>query len=371
MNPNRLPDWWDPYSCQPRKLPTEAKPRTGARNLAEYLKVAATLFTIGPLVAARYAFGSRAPTTRPAARDFIGLSVTPDDEFNDAIVDMVAELGVQRLLFRVPCWEADDLDRYHAFVERLPGCEFVVNILQSRDSVDDPHTWQRQVHDIVTALRSRVEAFQIGNAFNRSKWGCRHSGEALDLTDHALKATAGFEGISIAASSVIDFEPLITLRTLFNFHPQRFDICAAQLYVNRRGSPHGRQYGVFDLERKIRLIAAMLAISNTCGRRLWISETNWPLLDTRPWTPNSGHPRSTVDEATQAAYLTDYYRIAWQTGLVERVYWWQLINPGYGLVDHRDGTLRRMPSFHAFAALLRGALHEETSSNRHNQAPSP
>ena len=78
-----------------------------------------------------------------------------------------------------------------------------------------------------------------------------------------------------------------------------------------------------------------------------------------PYTPNSGLPRSTVDEVTQAKYLTEYYRIAYQTGCVERVYWWQLVNPGYGLADHREGKIRKMPSFHAFANLFKGAILSE------------
>ena len=354
MNPERLPPWWDPYSCQPRKLAAGDKPRVRVSNIVEYLKVAATAAAASPAVAARYFAPLRA--ARPAPADFVGLSVTPDDALDDAVVDMVAELGVRRLLYRVPCWESDDLDRYLEFMERFPDCDFTVNILQHRDSIADPHTWQRQVHEIAAALAPRVGAFQVGNAVNRSKWGCRHTGDALRLTDHALAALEGIDGVTVAASSVIDFEPLVTLRTLVNFHRQQYDVCAAELYVNRRGSPYNRQFGLFDLERKIRLIAAMAAVSTTGARRLWITETNWPLLDTKPYTPNSGHPRSTVDEATQARYLTEYYRIAWRTGLVECVYWWQLVNPGYGLVDHRDGTLRKLPSYRAFAALLEGGL---------------
>ncbi len=355
MNPDLLPQWWDPHSCQPYKLAPGDKPRTGRENLAEYARVGATLLAAGPAVAMRYALPG-APRPRPSPIDFVGLSITPDAEHDDAIEDLVAELGVRRLLFRVPCWEAGELDRYHALLERFPKHDFLVNILQSRESVTDSARWQRQVHDIAAALAPRVGAFQVGNAFNRSKWGCRHSGDALDLTDRAIEALAGIANIEIAASSVIDFEPLVTLRTLVNFRHHHYDACAAQLYVNRRGSPRGRQYGVFDLARKIRLIDAMLSVSNRCDRRLWITETNWPLLDTKPYTPNSGHPRSTVNEDTQAAYLTDYYRIAWESGRVERVYWWQLVNPGYGLVDHRGGRLRKMPSFHAFKSLLQGAL---------------
>jgi hypothetical protein len=100
----------------------------------------------------------------------------------------------------------------------------------------------------------------------------------------------------------------------------------------------------------------MVLSGNRNARRLWITETNWPLLDTRPYTPNSGHPGRTVDEETQAAYLEQYYRIAYRTGWVERVFWWQLINPGYGLVDHRPGTLRKHPSYFALKKLLAGGL---------------
>ena len=96
----------------------------------------------------------------------------------------------------------------------------------------------------------------------------------------------------------------------------------------------------------------MTRLSRKCENKLWITETNWPLLGTKPYTPNSGLPRSTVDEKTQAQYLKDYYTIAYKSGCVERVYWWQLVNPGYGLVDHRRGRVRRMPSFYAFSKLL-------------------
>ena len=43
------------------------------------------------------------------------------------------------------------------------------------------------------------------------------------------------------------------------------------------------------------------------------------------------------------------------------MYWWQLINPGYGLVDHRGGALRKHPAYFALQDLLRdgGALAAE------------
>ena len=59
-------------------------------------------------------------------------------------------------------------------------------------------------------------------------------------------------------------------------------VVLALLYVNRRGSAYGKQYRYFNLERKIRLNKAMLKLSNNTQDNLWITETNWPLLDTAP-----------------------------------------------------------------------------------------
>ena len=60
-----------------------------------------------------------------------------------------------------------------------------------------------------------------------------------------------------------------------------------------------------------------------------------------------------VDEPTQANYLARYYLVALGTGLVERIYWWQLAARGYGLLDPIAGELRRRPAFHALRTLVR------------------
>ncbi|HCV21690.1 MAG TPA: hypothetical protein DF863_09580 [Gammaproteobacteria bacterium] len=345
------PDWCDSHSDQPYRLKDGDKSRVRSANLLEYARTGLTALALSPLIAWRYAT-LHSNHQRAAATDFVGLGVSPDHGDPGAVSELVEELGVKRLLLRVPSWHVDRLDEYLDFAARFPAREFLINILQSRDSVKDPAGWAKAVETIVDAFTPLTQEFQLGNAINRSKWGCRHSGDYLSLLDAVADLPMRFHNIVLAGSSVIDFEPLVTLRTLINRHRYRLDACSCALYVNRRGSPRSTQYGVFDLARKIRLIGAMTALSNRSANRLWITEANWPLLDTRPYTPNSGHPRSTVDEATQAQYLTDYYQLAYATGLVERVYWWQLVNPGYGLVDHRGGQLRKMPSFTAFGRLL-------------------
>ena len=351
------PSWWDPDSDQPHKLSAHQKPRITTGNLTEFATT--TLSTVGllPLIAWRYATLKPTATSLDSLKEFAGLGVSPDRECNGATREMVEELGVRHLLIRVPCWHIDRLDDYLRFAELFRDRVLLINILQDRQRVTDLEQWQRTVTRIIDAFKPLTNQFQLGNAINRSKWGCHNTGEYLALLDSVNDLKHRHPDLQLAGSSVIDFEPIATLRTLINFHHYKLDICSALLYVNRRGSPYSRQFGLFDLQRKIRLIAALVSLSNRCGRKLWITETNWPLLNTKPYTPNSGHPRSTVDEATQARYLTEYFRIAHDSGLVDRVYWWQLINPGYGLVDHRTGQLRKMPSYDAFKALLGSTPH--------------
>lgn len=351
------PSWWDPYSNQPYRLGGDRKPRLTAANVVEYFKVAATALAASPTLARRFAGARASPSGRPAT-GFVGLSITPDERYGAQIRDMVADLGVEELLIRIPSWDPGRLDACVELAEGFPDHRLLFNILQCRDSVTQPGAWREALDSIFSRFGHLSVYFQIGNAINRSKWGCAHSGEYLDLLETAESLRAEYPDIKLVGSSVIDFEPLITLRTLRNKRRYHLDVVSALLYINRRGSPYGRQYRVFDLARKLRLLRALVDAGNRSDRRLWITEFNWPLLNTRPYTPNSGHPARTVDEATQARYLTEYYRIAWRSGWVEKVYWWELINPGYGLVDHRGGELRKMPSYFAFKALLEGGLYE-------------
>ncbi len=354
---NKQPDWWDPYSCQPYKMRDEDKPRNGIGNIIEYSKVAASNLLGLPAITYQYLRLKKSPLNTPAS-EFVGLSIAPDIEYQNAMQEMVAELGVKQLLMRIPSWDIAAIDDYVRFLELFPEQEFVINILQSRDSVNDVTSWKQAVSTIIQSTQHITKTFWIGNAINRTKWGCAHTGDYFKLQEAVEELRSEFSGLKLLGSSVIDFEPLVSWRTLWNFRKFHLEANAALLYVNRRHSPYGTQYGVFDLENKLRLAKAMTNLSNRCDDSLWITETNWPLLNTKPYTPNSGNPTRTVDEETQAKYLKWYYQIAWQTGWVDRVYWWQLINPGYGLVDHRQGGLRKMPSYYAMKEIIAGEFSD-------------
>ena len=352
--------WWDYYSDQPYQLSPERKPALGPAGRKEYMTIGACTVVFAPVVLWKF-FRLRPRQPLPDPHSFIGLSVSPDPLHESSIIGMVEELGVRELLVRIPIWEIDRLDDYVSFIERLGNRQVLVNVLQDEESVTKPEQWLARLREIFTALLPITSHFQIGNAINRRKWGCAHSGEYLDLLENANSLKSEFPDLKLVGSSVIDFEPLVTFRTVWNHRPYMLDAVSALLYVNRRGSPFSRQYGLFDLYNKLRMLYAIVLTGNRNQRRLWITEFNWPLLDTKPYTPNSGHPTRTVDENTQAQYLQQYYRIAYNTGWVERVYWWQLINPGYGLVDSRAGSLRKHPSYYALKELLDGGLVQDTS----------
>ena len=353
------PDWWDPYSCQPYKLEKSDKPRIITANLYEYSKILLT--TLGISAAVAWQYGKLTKKRQSSMIDFAGLSISTEEKWQDPQLEMVEELGVKNLLIRISSWQQDSHQSILQYMEKFENKDFVINVLQDPTTARNPELWKKQLHEVFSKFSHCCTTFKIGNAVNRSKWGCRHTGDALRMFQISDELRQSYPNLKLLGSSIIDFEPLLMQRTLFNFYKYQMDGCAALLYINRRGSPFGKQYKYFDLERKIRLNKAMLKVSNNTNDALWITETNWPLLDTRPYTPNSGHPRSTVDEQTQAEYLKQYFDIAISTGWVERVYWWQLINPGYGLVDHRQGDLRKMPSYYAFQSLFENQESQEYS----------
>ena len=188
--------------------------------------------------------------------ELAGIGINSDPRWINAHIEFVEEIGVRHLLLRAPVWQLDRLDSIATLMEKFPRHEFVINILQCRESIQKPELWRKQISQIVETLSPQCRTFKIGNAVNRTKWGCRHSGDALKMFKIADEIRSQFRDIRILGSSVIDFEPLVTLRTLFNFANFHYDGCAALLYINRRGSAYGKQYGYFDLERKLSFMAS-------------------------------------------------------------------------------------------------------------------
>ena len=347
--------WHDP-SDQPYRISDRAlKRRIRWWSVSEYLRTALTALVTAPAVAWRLGAAVRVmtPSTAPL-REMVGVAVTPGSAPDDELVAMVRDLGARRLLMRIPVWQRDRLDEYRHFLDRFPDADWLVSIVQDRGSISDPTRWIADLRAIFSACQGRTREFQIGQAPNRTKWGCLHVGDWFGLAEAAHRLRGEFPGLVLAGPAIIDFEPLPAVRALLNGRDFQLDAVSSLLYVDRRGAPQNRQYGWCDLRRKIAFQTAVDSLSPRLSpaarHRLWITEVNWPLAGTGEAAPTSG--KECVDEDTYARYLTDYIRTAHVTGQVERLYWWQLVATGYGLIDPRGGTFRRRPGFTALQRLL-------------------
>jgi len=78
---------------------------------------------------------------------------------------------------------------------------------------------------------------------------------------------------------------------------------------------------------------------------------NWPLAGAGEYSPAPGKP--CVSEEEQANYLVRYFVICLASGFVERIYWWQLVAPGYGLIDNRGPEWRKRPAYFALRQMVR------------------
>jgi tRNA A-37 threonylcarbamoyl transferase component Bud32 len=294
----------------------------------------------------------------PHAWHGMGIAIRPWPANPDALLEALTQLGGQHILLRLHPWQQEHREEEALAAElHARGYELAFVLPQNRELVRDLERWRAAVTELADRFGRFGHHFQIGQAINRSKWGVWNYREYLELVGVASEVLRKQPGRTLLGPGVIDYEPLRTAGILNLPSPGfQFDILASLLYVDRRGAPENRQLG-FDTVDKVVQLKAIAETSRNCGDRSWITEVNWPLWE----GPHSPAGRKVaVDEETQANYLARYYLLALGTGLVERIYWWQLVARGYGLAhDTGDGTLRLRPSFKAFANLqrnLEGAL---------------
>lgn len=352
---------WDEYSDQPKIILDKAfKRRMRAQHWPDLLKMFATAGVMLP--SAMVAIGLKSlvgPQRLPPGRapaNFFGMGVSL--ERGDAQYDLVAELGVTEVLVRVPLWRLEDLPAYVRFIEgwRDRGCNVMVNLLQDPRTIGDTTSMGRQAREALSALQGLVSRAQAGNAINRAKWGFYSISEYLDFFEvfQAVRDTYA-PNIKLCGPAVIDFEYHHTARALFNNRAIQFDQVSALLYVDRCGHPMNPQLGVFNTARKIQLLSALTSMSpKVTNPRLLITEVNWPFKGTAPYAPTS--ETECVSEKEYRDYMVAYYQSALATNMVETVYWHQLIAPGYGLVDNREGRLRRREAFGRYQRMVEEAL---------------
>jgi len=337
---------WDGYSDQPHIIKDKNYKKSIYKKAAfDQVITLGTTLLLSPFIALTYLlFKSK---KKIETKDFFAMSVNLDKNPSESIT-LIEELGVKTLLIRLPLWEIERLAEYVSFVAQFKNKDILINILQDRKNIEDLTLFEKNIKKIFKAFPN-VKKFQIGNTINRKKWAFFTIKEYLSFYQTAqIVRDAAYHDKELLGSSVIDFEYHYTIRSLYNFFSVKYDIFSSLLYVDRRGSPEGKQMG-FDLKKKINLLNAIMILSPKTKNRLFITETNWPISNTAPYAPTSEKECVSPDE--YALYMVQYYLIALSTGQVERVYWHQLIAAGYGLIDNREG-IKKYPAFTAFKTMV-------------------
>ena len=351
---------WDRYSDQPATIERRIKRRLRRSGLRdEPRKWLACLSSVSAILGA-----SRAKRPFDAYHNDhrIGLCVNPDRGFEggkpvsaEEIVEIIGPLNLKRVAIRIPLHDFDRAEEYLAFIRAFSGYEVLAVILQDREFVEDRQKLEASLDRIFSALSGVVERYQIGNAVNRLKWGFVSQREYLEFFRIAWKLrNRRYPDVELLGGAVIDFELHEHCGSLFHPLPFRYDGYASLLYVDRRGAPESRQLG-FDLLGKIDVLRRLAAASDKLPPRktppLWITEVNWPLLDTGRYAPALDDCR--VGESEQLLFLVRYFLLVLASGAVSACFWHQLVAPGYGLIDNRGGVLRERAAFRGFSTLCR------------------
>ncbi|MEM6701377.1 MAG: lipopolysaccharide kinase InaA family protein [Acidobacteriota bacterium] len=344
---------WDNLSDQPHQHASRfEKTLVRLGDSPRHLSTAAAVLTGAPQIRRRFKEIVREPRI---GAPFVGAGVAlrPYPGDREGLLSAVEDLGVRHALLRLHPWE-DEHEEELVLARELEqrGIELSFALPQNRVLVKDPERWRASVRRLATTFAPFGRAFQVGQAINRSKWGVWHPGEYLQLLASAAEELrAARSDVEILGPPIIDFEfhLLVALLSSKN-EAAHFDAVASLLYVDRRGAPENLQMGL-DTVGKVELLKSIAETSRNCpSGRVWITEMNWPLRE----GPHSPAGRDVaVGEDEQADYLVRYYVLVLATGLVERVFWWQPIAKGYGLIDPTGDSLRRRPSFYALRDLLR------------------
>ncbi len=348
----KAPFHWDKYSDQPYILKDKVyKKAKRKENLFDYIKLLLINIFMFPVAMLTMNLFKKKQNTNNSL-NFYGIGVNLDK--GDVQVELVEELGINNLLIRIPLSDIQNINSYYLFTKKFSDKKIVLNILQDREHIEDMQLLKKDITTIFETFKDITNEFQIGNAINRTKWGFFSIGEYLKFyTTIQTIRNEKYKDIELIGPSIIDFEYHYTIRALFNLYNIKFDKLSSLLYVDRRGSPFNTQIGIFNTTNKINMLYALTKLSSKTSDDIYITEVNWPLSNTAPYSPTS--QKECVDEETYSKYMIEYFECAKNTGKISKVFWHQLFAPGYGLVDNRDGKIRKTEAFYKFKELIKNA----------------
>lgn len=353
---NRFP--WDSYSDQPYILKREEKKALRKGHTLDFLKLLGTNLIYFPYLFLKFLVGSILSNKKNQQNKmfdeieptFIGLCVNLDK--GEEQYNLIEELGVKSLQIRVFLNDMKNIDNYVTFAKGFgEDKEILITIIQDREHIENHEMLKKDITTIFEKFQGIANEFQIGNAINRIKWSFVSMEEYLAFYETVQKVRdEAFPNIKLIGSAVIDFEYHFSIRTLFNNYKVHYDKFSSLLYVDRRGSPYATQMGIFDFKNKIAFLDTIVKSSSKSANSIYITEANWPLSNTAPYAPTS--EKECVSEELYTKYMKEYFEIAHKTQKIDKIFWHQLIAPGYGLVDNREGKIRKTQAFYDFKALI-------------------
>jgi hypothetical protein len=293
----------------------------------------------------------------------IGISINLEADRFEQELNWLTPLGPMPLLVRLYHHESEANRRYALeAVRRLhaEGHTVSVALVQDRRAVTQPAAWRRFVDWAAGGLSGFAESLEVGHAINRVKWGFWNIPEYREFVQAFDHWHDRYPQLPLMGPAGIDFEFLRVLPMLNQWSAGSLSAFSHHLYVDRRGAPENTQAG-YDLLRKLAVARAISRVHPACEERVVVSEVNWPLAGTGVWSPvgspyqspgeRTGDP--SVDEKTYADFMKRYLLLALCSGLADRVYWWNLVAHGFGLVDDRDPNgWRPRPGYHVFKDLV-------------------
>jgi hypothetical protein len=345
---NKEPFFWDKFSDQPYVIKDKKyKKNMRKKYIFDYVKLFFTSIVVLPISMLLMKF------FKGKAKLEYGIGVNLDK--GEQQYKLVEDLGIKYLLIRIPLWEIDKVDGYVNFARKFilqnSEIEILLSVMQDREHIDNNELLKKDMKIIFEKFSPFVNEYQIGTTINRAKWGFFSVVEYLKFYKIVQNIRdEKFANLKLIGPSVIDFEYYYTSRALFNFEDIKYDKHSSLLYVDRRGSPSNTQYGIFDTKNKVDLLYSLTKLSWKTTNDIYITEANWPLSNTAPYAPTSEH--ECVREDDYKKFMLEYHNIIKKTKKIKRVYWHQLIAPGYGLVDNRDGKIRKMPAFEAYKKII-------------------
>ncbi|MHC4954723.1 MAG: lipopolysaccharide kinase InaA family protein [Planctomycetota bacterium] len=239
--------------------------------------------------------------------------------------------------------------------------------IQSRKAVTDPESWRAFLRFVFERVGHFLVEAELAHAINRVKWGLWSPDEYARLLRPWVEVHKEHPQVRLLGPSVNDFEFQYVVAALGEIPKSlHVDALSLHLYVDRRGAPENKQKllgGAYSALDKFAWARALAQRSPRCNDAVVISEVNWPLKDPGHYAHEfapyfwKGNPSldTTVTEEEYGWFMLRYYLLALASGMVQRVYWWHLASPMFGLVDTTVDGWRARPAHAMLKTLLRHA----------------